>query len=120
MPSITLIASIDDKKLWRSAEEAAEDVGFSFADEEEGVFRLRKGNLLASIFLGAFIKYVNAEAVVSETKTGDAKVVFSWSSPFWTGLIGVGRTKKAMTEYVTKLEDFIEEAGGEVLKRTGP
>jgi hypothetical protein len=119
MPSITLIATVDDKKLWRAAEEAAGEVGFSFADEEDG-FRLRKGNLLASIFLGAFIKYVNAEAVVSETKTGDAKIEFSWSSPFWTGLIGVGRTKTAMKEYVTKLEDFIEDDGGEVLKRTGP
>ena len=118
MPRITIYAAgLRDDDLLDIAARAAERAGYEVEDVEDGI-RVRKGSLFVSILVGAFMLYVDFKVAVGRTrrKTEWALDV-DWDSPWWTGFIGVGRTRNAATQFADRIEDRIERAGGEVLDR---
>ena len=66
---------------------------FTVQDEGPGRYRVRRGSLGLSIFAGAFVAYCNFVVHVAPEGEG-TRVTLQPNSPWWTGLIGVGRVKK--------------------------
>ncbi len=123
MPLIRLtVDGLSVKDLRKLVRRRARDHGLRVEDAAaDADFRLREGNLAASIFLGAFIRYIDAAVAIDPARRGRTKVVIEieWSTPWWTGLIGVRRTSGALKSLTDDLQDDIRDADGDTLTRVG-
>lgn len=122
MPKIRLyVEGTTGPRLVKLARACARDLGFRLEASRDDDFRARKGTLFWAIVGGAFVLYVDLGVRVDPAEDGDElEVTLDWSSPWWTGLIGVGRTKSAVIALADELEAAVEDDGGEVVERRGP
>ena len=117
MPRITLYAvDVRDDDLLDAAARAAERAGYEVEDVEDGL-RVRKGTLFVSVLVGAFMLYVDFKVVVERSKRDEWALDIEWDTPWWTGLIGVERTRSAAGRFANAIEDRVERVGGEVVER---
>ncbi len=75
-----------------------------------------KGNLVASIFVGAFIAYCNFVATISES-AGTTRLHIVRNTPWWTGLIGVKRVKTRCHELGGQVAEELESQGFNITSR---
>jgi hypothetical protein len=91
----------------------ARDLGFAVQEIDDLRLRARRGNLALSIVLGAFIAYCDFRLQLREYDE-DNELSIEWSTPWWTGLIGVGRSKGHARKLMTAIGDVLEVKDFEV------
>ena len=116
MAGITIVTDLDPKDALRTVRSAAKELGFAVYRIDDWELQVQKGNLFASIFLGAFIAYCNFQVFIEETRNR-VRIVIERNRPWWTGLIGVSRVKTAAKNLADLVEDDIEDQGGKIIDR---
>ncbi|MHC4839842.1 MAG: hypothetical protein ACYTDT_02635 [Planctomycetota bacterium] len=91
--------------------------GFSVEEVGPFQFKVRKGNLAASIFVGAFIAYCDFDVSVTAHADGTQHLVIQRNSPWWTGVIGVNRVKKAASALADAFGNEILRLGIQIFQR---
>ncbi|MCA9288317.1 MAG: hypothetical protein KDA05_07025 [Phycisphaerales bacterium] len=76
-----------------SAQEAAQLLGFRLHPTSDWSFQAGKGNLAASVFVGAFVAYCDFGVSISTVPDGNTAVTIARNAPWWTGIIGVKRVQ---------------------------
>jgi hypothetical protein len=65
-----------------------------------------------SIFVGAFVAYCDFEIEIEEGRhEEDVDIVINRNSPWWTGIIGIGRVKSRARELAEAIGDGIHRKG---------
>ncbi len=116
MAGITIVTDLDPKAALKTVKSVAKGLGFAVYRVDDWELQVQKGNLVASIFLGAFIAYCNFQVFVEETRSR-VKIVIERNTPWWTGFIGIGRVKTMAKNLADLVEDDIEDQGGKVYTR---
>lgn len=116
MAGITIVTDLDPKDALRTVRSAAKELGFKVYRVDDWELQIQKGNLFASIFLGAFIAYCNFQVFIEESRN-KLKIVIERNTPWWTGLIGVSRVKGQAKSLADMVEDDIEDGGGKIYAR---
>lgn len=80
---------------------------FEVSTDPDGRLSAKKGNFAASIVLGAFIAYCDFK-FATQPDGGNTRLTMIRNNPWWTGLIGISRVKKA----ATKFADGIQQSAG--------
>src|SRR5262245_47979675 len=117
MAGFMIRTDMDADDALKTARKAARNSGFATERVNEWELSATKGNLLASIFLGAFIAYCDFRLFVEEGKKKSIEINLERNAPWWTGLNGVNRVKNQAKALADAIEETIRDAGGEVLKR---
>ena len=117
MAGFSILTDIDGAAAMKTANKVAKKLGFSTAKADEWELTATKGNLVASIFLGAFIAYCDFRIYVEEGKRGEIEISIERNSPWWSGAIGVHRVNNRAKELADAIEDAILDNGGKVMKR---
>lgn len=73
----------------------AQKEGFEVSADPDGRLTTRKGNFVLSIALGAFIAYCDFKFAAVQDAQGAVQLTLTRNNPWWTGLIGISRVKKA-------------------------
>jgi len=115
MAGSVIVTDIEFKKTMKLVRFVAKEEGFAVKRVDDDELTIRKGNLVASIFLGAFIAYCEFNASFRVDRRGGVEIELERNSPWWTGFIGVGRVKSAFKKLIDAIEDEIEHAGGRIL-----
>ena len=94
--------------------EAAVAEQFAVTTDPDGRLAVRRGSFALSIVLGAFIAYCDFK--IGAVPAGDGvRLSLTRNNPWWTGLIGISRVKKA----AARLADAIQQRlGARVRSRT--
>jgi phytoene dehydrogenase-like protein len=82
--------------------------------EDEYSLTAQKGNFALSIVVGALVAYCYFQISVEERK-GRTAIFLERNSPWWTGMIGVGRVKGQAKKLAEAIAEAIEDKGGRVL-----
>jgi hypothetical protein len=115
MAGFKLLTDLDAGKLYKVARRVARDMEFAVDTRGDYAFGAGKGNLVLSIVLGAFIAYCDFHVTVEEDDHA-SELIIERNNPWWTGMIGVKRTKNRAKELADAIADAIEDEGGRVLK----
>lgn len=117
MPGFSIRTDLDAEAAFKTARRTAKDLGFTVRTTDDWEFSAQKGNLMASLFLGAFIAYCDFHVFVEEDRKGEVDISIERNSPWWTGVIGVNRVSNAAKALADAIDDAILADGGKVLKR---
>lgn len=117
MAGYSILTDLDAEAALKTATKTAKKLGFSTARNGDWEFTATKGNLMASIFVGAFIAYCDFHVFVEEDKKGRVEISIERNSPWWTGAIGVHRVNNRAKELADAIEEAILNSGADVLKR---
>lgn len=117
MSGFRIITDLDVERVDKIARRTAKDQGFRVKRLDDDALSVCKGNLFVSILAGAVVAYCNFEIVLDESKKGDTKLTLERNKPWWTGLIGLSRVKKAAKALVDAIAQEIEDAGGEIMSK---
>jgi hypothetical protein len=71
----------------------------------------QKGNLVLSVFVGAFVAYCYFKIFVYADRGERVEIEIQRNSPWWTGLIGVNRVKNWAKTLANAIEEEIEHQG---------
>ena len=93
----------------QAVRDAAQAEQFEITGEPDGGLAARKGNFALSILLGAFIAYCEFKFAAQPAGAGAVRLSMKRNSPWWTGLIGVSRVKKAALRFA----DLVEQSLGD-------
>lgn len=115
MAGFKIWTNLPPEKAFRLARRAAENLQFAVRSRGQGAFSAGKGNMALSLFVGAFVAYCDFQVYVDEVGE-ETEIRLERNSPWWTGLIGIGRVKTKATELATAIADEIEDEGGKVLQ----
>jgi hypothetical protein len=85
-------------------EETARTSGFTVSVDAEGRLVARRGSFGLSILLGAFIAYCDFKFAAAPEGKDAVRVTMTRNNPWWTGLIGISRVKKAAGRLVDDIE----------------
>jgi hypothetical protein len=116
MPSIIIATDLDPKLALKTVKNVAEDLEFHVSRTDDLELLLTKGNLFASIMVGAFIAYCHFSVFIEE-KGERVRIIIQRNTPWWTGLLGVSRVKAQAKKLADRIEDDIEEQGGNLYAR---
>src|SRR5262245_32388106 len=117
MAGISIVTTLDAEEAVKTVSKVAKRLQFSVHRVEDWELVVQKGSLGLSIFLGAFIAYCYFHVYIEEDRRNTIAITIERNSPWWTGLIGVSRTKSWCKTHADEIEDAIENKGGEVVKR---
>jgi hypothetical protein len=117
MAGFSIRTGVDAETAFKTARRAAKDLGFTVRNVGDWEFVAQKGNLIASIFVGAFVAYCDFHVFVEENKKGAVEISIQRNTPWWTGAIGVHRVNNAAEALADGIDDAIEADGGKVLNR---
>jgi len=115
MAGSSIVTDLEYNTAIKLVGSVARDEGFAVERVEDDELQLRKGNLALSIFLGAFIAYCNFKIIFHPEKGNRVEIEMNRNSPWWTGIIGIGRVKSIFKKLVNAIEDEIEDAGARIL-----
>ena len=118
MAGFTIHTGVGADTALKTARKIAKKLGFATHPVDDWEFTAMKGNLLASIFLGAFIAYCDFRVCIEEGRNGSMEISIERNTPWWTGVIGVNRVKNQAKALADAIEEAILDQGGDVLKRT--
>jgi hypothetical protein len=113
MACIRFLTTAPPETILDVAYRQAKKLGFDVAETDNLRLVARRGSIALSVLLGAFVAYCDFRLEVGEFK-GDNELSLSWTVPWWTGLIGVGRTKGEAKKLLDAIGDVLEEKGFEV------
>lgn len=94
-----------------SAARTAQGLGFEVLPSSPRSLAIRRGNLLLSIFLGAFVAYCDFLATAESQPDGTTRLSLQRNTPWWTGVIGVSRVKKKARELADTISRNITAEG---------
>lgn len=117
MPGTAYITMMEPDHALRLAHEVATNMDFTVQRCADWQLEVRRGSLVASIFVGAFVAYCDFRLTVVMPGDGTTHLVLERNSPWWTGFIGVSRVKRAAQELADALGNAIHGAGGQILSR---
>ena len=92
---------------------AAQAEQFEVSTNADGRLSAKKGNFGLSIVLGAFIAYCDF-TFAAQPDGPNTRLTMTRNNPWWTGLIGISRVKKAATRFADGIQ---QSAGGRVQSR---
>lgn len=114
MPGARISVLGDPRAIWPVLERTAQTMGFS-ARTVGNLMKIQKGNLVASIFLGAFIAYCEFSATMQPNPSpGWTDLVLTRNTPWWTGAIGVSRVKNRLRELMNSFQATAAASGFQV------
>jgi hypothetical protein len=117
MAGFFLLTDMEPAKVRKAVARLGRRLGFAVHQPEDWEFELTQGNLLLSIFLGAFIAYCDFRVTINEgRREGTVEIEIERNRPWWTGWLGVSRVKKRAKQLADELGDEIEDLGCRVLK----
>lgn len=117
MPGHAYATTAAPDLLERIALDTASRLEFTIETEGPGRFVARKGNLAASIFVGAFIAYCDFRLIITVAPDGTSHLVIERNTPWWTGFIGVNRVKNRARELADACGNALLQAGVQILAR---
>ena len=117
MAGFSILTDMDADTALKTAKRVAKDLGFATERIDDWELSATKGNLLLSIFVGAFVAYCDFHVYVEEDRDGTVEISIERNAPWWTGVIGVGRVKNKAKELADAIENAILDKGSDVLKR---
>jgi hypothetical protein len=117
MPTIKLWARASTDDMLDAVLAACKKSGFRVNERRNLKMNVIKGSLTASILLGIFVAYANADVRISEEEDDEVKATFQWNNPWWQGIFGPMRTTGAMKSLVDEVEREIERYDGEIMER---
>jgi hypothetical protein len=115
MAGSSIVTDMDRETAVRLVGTVARDEGFSVERVEDDELKVGQGNLIASIFLGAFIAYCDFKVVFHPEPGNRVEIEMNRNNPWWTGIIGIGRVKNIFKKLVDAIEEEIEAAGGRII-----
>lgn len=115
MAGFKIWTNLEPEKSYRLARREAENQDFAVRPIGDFSFSAQKGNFAVSLLVGAFIAYCDFRVDVDDLGS-ETEIRIERNSPWWTGVIGVGRVKKRARDLATAIADRIEDEGGKVLK----
>jgi hypothetical protein len=74
----------------------------------------QRGNLLLSVFVGAFVAYCYFHVRVFADRGDRVEVEIQRNTPWWTGAIGVNRVRNWAKSLADEIEREIEHAGAKI------
>lgn len=86
---------------------------FEVSTTPDGRLSAKKGNFALSIALGAFIAYCDF-TFATQPDGANTRLTMTRNNPWWTGLIGISRVKKAATRFADGIQ---QSAGARVQSR---
>lgn len=112
MPGMIVTAEMDRDGALKLAKRVAKELEFEVESLGKRSFRARQGNLAASIIVGAFIAYCDFEIEIEPgRREGNVDIVINRNSPWWTGIIGVGRVKGRARQLAEEIGETIHRKG---------
>jgi hypothetical protein len=117
MPGFSLRTNLDAEEALKAAKRAAKQLDYTVAELDDWELSVQKGNLAASIFVGAFVAYCDFRVTVESRRDGTVEIVLERNTPWWTGIIGVNRVKSRAKELADEIEADVLDRKGEILKR---
>ncbi len=115
MAGVDFVVRGAEEEVLATVGEAARGEEFAVAMEPDGRLAARRGNFALSIVLGAFIAYCDFKFTLAPAGSDTVRLSLVRNNPWWTGLIGISRVKKA----ATRLADAVQRAlGPRVISRT--
>ena len=118
MAGTIITTELTRKQALKIARKVARDCDYALESLSKCSFRAKQGSLTASIFLGAFIAYCNFELEIQDSRyEGEVDIVLNRNSPWWTGLIGVGRVKNRSRELASAIARSIHRGGNRVINK---
>ena len=82
---------------------AAQAEQFEVSTAPDGRLSAKKGNFGLSIVFGAFIAYCDF-TFATTAEGSNTRLTMTRNNPWWTGLIGISRVKKAATRFADVLQ----------------
>lgn len=113
-----VVQGMQPPQIGQIAASVAQQQGYAVSARPDGTTAIGKGNLIAGIFLGAFIKYCNFTLSIVPRPDGTQEMFIFRNTPWWTGAIGVSRVKKAAAELGLAVMGAVQQQGGKVLGQT--
>src|SRR5262245_33283430 len=112
MAGFSIRTGVDPETAFKTARRTAKDQGFTVRNVGDWEFVAQRGNLIASIFVGAFIAYCDFHVFVEENEKGAVEISIQRNTPWWTGAIGVHRVNNAAKALADAIEESIRDDGG--------
>ena len=110
-----IITAASPEFAQKTLETEAAFLGYRVTRLDTNSVRLKKGNLIVSIFIGAFVAYCNFQVNILTNAQGQTQVDVYRNTPWWTGVIGVGRVKKACHLLAIRLVQVLQDDGHEII-----
>lgn len=117
MPGHTYVTTAAPEVIERIALDAAGRLGFTIETEAPGRYVVRKGSLVASIFVGAFVAYCDFRVWVAVAPDNTSHLVIERNTPWWTGFLGVSRVKTRALELADACGNAMFASGVQILAR---
>ncbi|MBX3460167.1 MAG: hypothetical protein KF696_09450 [Planctomycetes bacterium] len=117
MPGTLYVTNMPPDRLKHLAIHVAGGMEYGVQDIGPWSLSVGKGSLAASIFVGAFVAYCDFKVHISALPDGNTQLLLERNSPWWTGLIGVGRVKRKAVELADAYGNNILTQGFQVLHR---
>jgi hypothetical protein len=115
MAGVDFVVRGAEDEVLATVREAARAEQFDVAMEPDGLLAVRRGSFALSIVLGAFIAYCDFKFMLEPAVGDTVRLSLVRNNPWWTGLIGISRVKKA----AARLADAVHRAlGPRVVSRT--
>jgi len=116
MAGSKFVTDMPPEDLHKLARHVAKETGFACHASGGLSFEAKRGNFALSLLVGAFVAYCDFKIVVEPYDDDSAELILTRNSAWWTGAIGVGRTKSWATTLIDNCKKEVERSGYHVLK----
>jgi hypothetical protein len=117
MAAILIVTNAQPELARDMSVQIAQSMGYSTQQIADWSFAVQQGNLVASIFLGAFIAYCDFKLHVSGPGDGTVHIVLERNNPWWTGYIGCSRVKGRANDLMNAIHNTLGQQGYAILDR---
>ncbi|MBX9678570.1 MAG: hypothetical protein K2X38_07380 [Gemmataceae bacterium] len=116
MAGVKFVADMSPEDLHQAARHVAKETGFAVHASGGLAFEAKKGNFTLSIVAGALVAYCDFKIVVEPYDDDGAELILTRNTPWWTGAIGLSRTKSWAKTLADNIKKEVERSGFQVLK----
>jgi hypothetical protein len=117
MPGIRMLTDLNPEAAVKTVSRVARRLSFSVYHTGDWELVAQKGNMLLSVFVGAFVAYCYFRISVYAERGERIEIEIQRNTPWWTGVIGVNRVKNWAKSLADEIEDEIEHQGGRIYGR---
>ena len=115
MAGVKFVADMTPEDLHQLARHVAKETGFAVHASGGLSFEAKMGNFTLSMIVGAFVAYCDFKVEVDAYDDG-AELVLTRNTPWWTGAIGISRTKSWAKTLGDNIKKEVERSGYRVVK----
>jgi hypothetical protein len=115
MAGLKFVVNMPPEDLHQLARHVAKENGFAVHPSGGMSFEAKRGNFALSVVAGALVAYCDFKVVIDPYDDG-AELILTRNSPWWTGAIGVNRTKNWAQSLADWIKKEVERSGYQVLK----